>query len=906
MVSYLPVGSEQATKWYAEQALQAGVGFVNAIPVFIGREPYWQRRFAEAGLPVIGDDIKSQVGATISHRVLTRLFMDRGVRLDRTYQLNFGGNTDFLNMLERERLESKKISKTNAVTSMLDYELDPDDVHVGPSDHVPWLLGPQVVLHPDGGHDLRRRAAQRRAQARGLGQPQQRRRHHRRHPLPEARPRPRPQGHARRAVELLHEEPAAADPRRHRVQPRRGVHPRRGQRDARRHREARRSASSASSPAPGQGRDHRGVVTAATSPGRTSRPGRGRHGQRRRAAPRGAASTRRARALASSSASARRRLSRDVVAPRDRAAAPAAARRSGRLPQLSYLAWPTKRALVEPRTSGTCSGCRPTTSASARMALRAYRDYGRYLVELMRLPSRPPRSSSGSSRTLDIDEVRAALARGAERRRADLAVGHVGSNEAVAAAIAQHGHARSASSPTTRRSPSCSSSCAGSARRGASSSSPGATCARSSACCAGARCSALLVDWGYRADGIPVRLFGAWTTLPAGPATLAAKTGSRILPITIRAPARRHVPRRRGRDPIDVVVDDPAELQRATQAIADALAATIAAAPEQWYSFKPIWPATADEAADLERRAALMQAGTRRARAAAAAAVDLSRRGRAATAAAPPGVARSWPASWLACRLPEGPLVAAAPSSPATSGTGPRPTRAAQARRNLRRVVERLAADGRGHGAGPRARRPTRAPSSGSSASPTATPRATTSRSLRTPACAPATSTRRGSTSRRPTSWPRRSRPARAVDLRRAALRRARAARAVPRRPRRRRRRADGDRSTIPELQAWFVRTRGAVGVRIVGLREARRELLAALRDGTSVGLVGDRDLTGGGTPIALFGAPAPLPLGPAMLAVETGAPVYWSASGARAGPATSGRLERRRRPGRRRRGASA
>ena len=140
MVSYLPVGSEEAIKWYVEQAPKAGVAFVNAIPVFIGREPYWQRRFAEEGLPIIGDDIKSQVGATISHRVLTRLFMDRGVRLDRTYQLNFGGNTDFLNMLERERLESKKISKTNAVTSMLDYELDPDDIHVGPSDHVPWLL----------------------------------------------------------------------------------------------------------------------------------------------------------------------------------------------------------------------------------------------------------------------------------------------------------------------------------------------------------------------------------------------------------------------------------------------------------------------------------------------------------------------------------------------------------------------------------------------------------------------------------------------------------------------------------------------------------------------------------------------------------------------------------------------
>ncbi len=139
MVSYLPVGSEEATKWYVEQALQAGVGFINAIPVFIGREPYWQRRFAERGLPIIGDDIKSQVGATITHRVLTRLFMDRGVRIDRTYQLNFGGNTDFLNMLERERLESKKISKTNAVTSMLDYEIAEGDIHVGPSDYVPWL-----------------------------------------------------------------------------------------------------------------------------------------------------------------------------------------------------------------------------------------------------------------------------------------------------------------------------------------------------------------------------------------------------------------------------------------------------------------------------------------------------------------------------------------------------------------------------------------------------------------------------------------------------------------------------------------------------------------------------------------------------------------------------------------------
>jgi len=139
-VNYLPVGSEEATKWYVEQFLNAGVGLVNCIPVFIAREPYWHNRFREAGLPIIGDDIKSQVGATIVHRVLTRLFQDRGVKLERTYQLNFGGNTDFYNMLERERLESKKISKTNAVTSQLDYEMNPDNIHVGPSDYVPWLL----------------------------------------------------------------------------------------------------------------------------------------------------------------------------------------------------------------------------------------------------------------------------------------------------------------------------------------------------------------------------------------------------------------------------------------------------------------------------------------------------------------------------------------------------------------------------------------------------------------------------------------------------------------------------------------------------------------------------------------------------------------------------------------------
>ncbi|MDO3436622.1 inositol-3-phosphate synthase [Rhizobium sp. CBN3] len=139
LVSYLPVGSEEATKWYAEQALAAGCAFINCIPVFIASKPEWQQKFAARKLPIIGDDIKSQVGATIVHRMLVNLFRERGVRVDRTYQLNFGGNTDFLNMLERERLESKKISKTQSVTSQLDIPLPADDVHVGPSDHVPWL-----------------------------------------------------------------------------------------------------------------------------------------------------------------------------------------------------------------------------------------------------------------------------------------------------------------------------------------------------------------------------------------------------------------------------------------------------------------------------------------------------------------------------------------------------------------------------------------------------------------------------------------------------------------------------------------------------------------------------------------------------------------------------------------------
>jgi myo-inositol-1-phosphate synthase len=139
VVNFLPVGSEMATKWYVEQILEAGCGFVNCIPVFIARETYWRRRFEERGLPVVGDDVKSQVGATIIHRVLTKLFMDRGVRMEHTSQLNVGGNTDFYNMLERQRLASKKISKTDAVRSQLAHEMAEDDIHIGPSDYVPWL-----------------------------------------------------------------------------------------------------------------------------------------------------------------------------------------------------------------------------------------------------------------------------------------------------------------------------------------------------------------------------------------------------------------------------------------------------------------------------------------------------------------------------------------------------------------------------------------------------------------------------------------------------------------------------------------------------------------------------------------------------------------------------------------------
>ena len=227
LVSYLPVGSEAADRFYAQAAIDARVAFVNALPVFIASDPVWAEKFRAAGVPIVGDDIKSQVGATITHRVLARLFEDRGVQLDRTMQLNVGGNMDFLNMKELERLESKKISKTQSVTSQVDRDLGRDNVHIGPSDYVAVARRPQVGLRAAGGPGVRRRPAEPGVQARGLGLAELGRHHHRRGAGREDRQgpgdrRPDPVG-----VELLHEVAARAVQRRPGPPRRRGVHPRR-------------------------------------------------------------------------------------------------------------------------------------------------------------------------------------------------------------------------------------------------------------------------------------------------------------------------------------------------------------------------------------------------------------------------------------------------------------------------------------------------------------------------------------------------------------------------------------------------------------------------------------------------------------------------------------------------------
>ncbi len=288
-----------------------------------------------------------------------------------------------------------------------------------------------------------------------------------------------------------------------------------------------------------------------------------------------------------------------VVSPR------LAAALIGRFSQLSYLLWPTKRHWSN-QNYGHVLGLPPGDPRVRRLALRAYYEYGRYLVELMRLPSRPPGEVADLVPDLDAETIRDQW-HGADGGGLIFAVGHVGNNEAVAAAIARHSLpisvvADDSSFPELFDL----------LRRQREAWGVKVVAWRNLreifAVLRRREMLALLIDWGYREDGIPVTLFGAWTTLPAGPATLAARTKSRILPISIRRradacfdvswPA-----------PIDLASDDPAELQRATQALADWLAGNIAAAPEQWYSFKPIWPATAWEAAELERRAGEMQAG---------------------------------------------------------------------------------------------------------------------------------------------------------------------------------------------------------------------------------------------------------------------------------------------------------
>ena len=511
MVSYLPVGSEEATKWYVEQALQAGVGFVNAIPVFIGREPYWQRRFAEAGLPVIGDDIKSQVGATITHRVLTRLFMDRGVRLDRTYQLNFGGNTDFLNMLERERLESKKISKTNAVTSMLDYEIDPDDIHVGPSDHVPWLLD--------------RKWCYIRMEGTTFGDV----------PLNaelklEVWDSPNSAGVITDAIRCLKlgldrglKGTLVAPSSYFMKSPPHQIHD---------------DIAFNRVEAFIRGEDNETLVGTEAPVKKTVKAdgghqGQGGHrrqvtdGERRLEAPhrRGGASPRIVER------SAVLRLPLRVLAAAHPAAAADRRRPGPRGPGL-VPALADEARLVEPELRARPG---PAARRPARPPPRAAR-----LPRVRALPRRaharaddarrPGRRTHRALDAADIQRIRDASPIGG----IIVTAAHVGNNDVIGAAIAHLG-CRSASWPTTRRSRSSSTTSAGSASEWHATMIPWRNLRAIFGVLRRREMLGLLVDWGYRSDGIPVKLFDAWTTLPAGPATLAAKTSSLIVPaITTR------------------------------------------------------------------------------------------------------------------------------------------------------------------------------------------------------------------------------------------------------------------------------------------------------------------------------------------------------------------------------------
>ena len=884
MVSYLPVGSEEATKWYVEQALRAGVGFINAIPVFIGREPYWQRRFAAEGLPIIGDDIKSQVGATITHRVLTRLFADRGVRIDRTYQLNFGGNTDFLNMLERERLESKKISKTNAVTSMLDYEIDADDIHVGPSDHVPWLkdrkwchiriegttfgdvplnleLKLEVWDSPNSAGVITDAI-----RCLKLG------------------PRPRPVGHARRAVGLLHEEPAAPAPRRRRAGAGRGVHP------WRRHRDADRRRGRAC-----DGSRHAGAEAGARPKGAPAR--RGLIGGRVSGvdyAPHRRLTRGRLREVVT------RAWERFVVLalpgrdgrPRPGPAASVSEPVARALFRVGYHLWPQKRGDHPPQRRARAGPAGDRTRGSARLARGIYASYARFALELIRLPGLPADEPARLFR-LEGPAHEAFIALW-ERCRAEGRGDHRGErphrqHRGLRRRLCEARASRRTGWPTIRRSPSCSRCSTRARARWGVTIIPWRRLRDIFRVMRSPAVLGMVVDWGYRADDLPVRLMGAWTTLPAGPATLAARTGAIIMPGRRAPRARRPLPARDG-DADRGRATPPRPRSRARPRRSPTRSRRWSGdAPEQWHTFKPMWPATAAESEALEARArgVVRVARERRrhrrgSRAAPAARVPAPRRRAVALARrlpdrplyrlayaigavlpwVMPAPARARPAQPRArLRLARTRTVSRARRSRRRRGT-PRRLDAARARdvRSLGRLVRRVGAGARGT-----------PPTSCASASARSIRRLRRGRSLRPEP---------GSVGSIQVAMHFGS-----VDLSGLYATRVAGRRVT----------APMEQVADPDARAWFERVRGALGVTIVPIAGAAEALVEALERGEMVGLVADRVIgRGRGARVELFGAPARLPLGPAALSVQTGAPI-WLQAVERVGSGSLGRPHRAR-----------
>ena len=651
--------------------------------------------------PIIGDDIKSQVGATITHRVLTRLFMDRGVRLDRTYQLNFGGNTDFLNMLERERLESKKISKTNAVTSMLDYEIDPDDIHVGPSDHVPWLLD--------------RKWCYIRMEGTTFGDV----------PLNaelklEVWDSPNSAGVITDAIRCLKlgldrglAGTLVAPSSYFMKSPPQQIHddiafnrveafirgednetlvgteklPRQEASARWRHR-APRSRPRPSS-ADGHGLDGRAVAAAGTvriEPGTTtpSAPGGVAHAPHRRSDVAGRASTR--------APPARERAV--VVGYRSRPGCSARARSASACPSAGApCVWPISPGRPSGASSWptprTCSGGPPTTPPCDAWRGRVYETYARFIIELMRLPTLPAEAPAAmidprGERGVDaFVELWAGLAR--EGRGIIALSVHIGSIEPPRRP-SPRAASRPTAWPTIRSYPELFEVMNAQRRRWGIEIFPWRNLRRVFSVLREPAMLGLLVDWGYRSDGVPVRLFGEWTTLPAGPAMLAAKTNAVIVPVVCRRqadgpftaewlrPDRGRWRQARPRSP------------RATQAIADAIEDMVRPAPEQWYTFKPIWPATAGggRVAGSRAPARPRDAEPERARL---------------------GVLRA--ATWLACRLPD---ATAPPDSSTLVGAASylaQPDRRDLVRRNLTRICTWLVAEGR---ATPRVARAVRDP----------------------------------------------------------------------------------------------------------------------------------------------------------------------------------------------------